>query len=188
MSPRVLGAVLAGGRSRRFGGDKAEAVLAGRRLIDWVAEALSPYCGEVVIVGRSDAVLRSVADAPDSGLGPLGGLCGALLAAEREGYDVVLTAGCDLPLLPPLLVDKLLAEPPAFVDSQPLLGAWPANLAGALPSYLAQGEDRSMYGWAEHAAARRIHVEAELPNVNTPADLESLEKEIRRREGPRSSR
>src|SRR6185503_10850243 len=51
MSPpsSVAGLVLAGGRSIRFGGEKAVAKLEGRTLLEWAAERLRTVCGSVAI-------------------------------------------------------------------------------------------------------------------------------------------
>ena len=49
---RVLGAIIAGGQSRRFGSDKALAVIDGRPMIAHVTEALRPQVEMVAICGR----------------------------------------------------------------------------------------------------------------------------------------
>ena len=67
-----IGAILAGGRSERFGSDKAEARLDGRRLIDWVADALAPQVTQIVFCGRDEPGRHCLADRPESGIGPLG--------------------------------------------------------------------------------------------------------------------
>ena len=48
----ILGAVLAGGLSTRFGSDKALAELDGHTLIARAVDALSGWCEYVVVVGR----------------------------------------------------------------------------------------------------------------------------------------
>ena len=91
-----MGAVLAGGRSSRFGSDKAAALLEGRRLLDHAATNIAPFVERVVTVGGDEGV----PDLPAPGLGPLGGIAGALSFAEREGFGSVLTIACDMPRLP----------------------------------------------------------------------------------------
>jgi molybdopterin-guanine dinucleotide biosynthesis protein A len=46
---RITGVVLAGGRSSRFGADKAGAELLGRPLLQWVLDAMTAVCERVVI-------------------------------------------------------------------------------------------------------------------------------------------
>ncbi len=82
---RVLGAILGGGRSSRFGSDKALATLDGRALIDRVAAALAPQVDALIVVGRDHPGLTAVADRPAPDLGPLGGIAGALHYAAAHG-------------------------------------------------------------------------------------------------------
>ena len=92
----VLGAVLAGGRSSRFGSDKALALLNGRTLLDHAIAAISPHIGQVVVCGRAGGL----ADRPQRDMGPLGGLNAALHHAVDHGFAGVLTTGCDMPVYP----------------------------------------------------------------------------------------
>src|SRR3954464_15142116 len=84
---RLLGVVLAGGQARRFGRDKALATLAGMALLDHAANALRPVVEEIAVVGRDSSTYVSIADWPATGLGPLGGLCGALRHARDRDFD-----------------------------------------------------------------------------------------------------
>jgi hypothetical protein len=74
----ILGAVLAGGQSSRFGSDKALAELDGRTLLARAVEALQAQCDAVVVVGREDAPVPTLPDRPRPGMGPLGGIAAAL--------------------------------------------------------------------------------------------------------------
>lgn len=164
---RILGAVLAGGESRRFGSDKAEALLGGKRLIDHAAASIAPFCETVVIVGRTGGV----PDRPAPGLGPLGGLCGALTYGAEEGFEAVLTTACDVPDLPELLLSALAASPPAVAASLPVVGVWPTSLAGRLSGYLENGSPRAMRAWCETAGATMMAWPEPIRNINRPEDL-----------------
>ena len=167
---RILGAILAGGQSRRFGSDKAEAVFEGKKLLDHVAEALRPQCAELVIAGRQWPGLTSVADIPDAGLGPLAGLAGALDYAERNGFDAVLSCGCDLLGIPADLAAEL-GTGPAILDDMPIIGLWPINLASSLAVWLGDPSNRSVYRFADHIGARRVATPASITNINRASDL-----------------
>lgn len=171
MNRPLLGAVLAGGRSRRFGSDKALAVLDGTRLIDRVIAGLRPQVDALVICGRAWPPLGSLPDQPAPGLGPLGGLCAALLHARDRGFAAVLAVPCDLPGLPASLAAALDGEAPAYIADCPVIGRWPATLAPMLATHLARSADRSMRSWARLAGARAVTLSIPLPNINTPADL-----------------
>lgn len=168
---RVLGALIAGGRASRFGSDKALALLAGRPLIAWAAGVVAPLVADTVVCGREWGGLTSVADVPAPGLGPLGGLAGALAHAQAHGLDAVVSIGCDMPWVPDGLVAALAQARPAWCADAPVLGCWPSPLAGALRAHLEAGEDRSVRRWGASVGGVAVASPAPLPNLNTPADL-----------------
>jgi len=172
MMVKLLGAVLAGGRSSRFGSDKALALLDGRQLIEHAVAALTPYAAQVVICGRTDPRWTCLADLPAPDMGPLGGLAAALAYARDEGFAGVLSTGCDVPLLPDDLAKALIGDGPAVVEGQHLIGYWPAGLAERLLDHLARSENRSIRGWIAQVQPRWVMPTAgALPNINNPDDL-----------------
>lgn len=166
----LLGAILAGGQARRFGSDKAHALYDGARLIDRVAAALAARCQGVVVCGREEPGFACIPDWPETGLGPLGGLAAALRHAGAGGCSHVLSAGVDVPDLPHDLAACLAGKGAAIVESQPVVGLWPAAEAPTLDAFLAGG-GRSLYRFADHIGARRIDLPHALMNVNRPEDL-----------------
>lgn len=169
---RLLGAVLAGGRSSRFGSDKALAELRGKPLLTHAAEALARQCGRVIVCGRDWPGLISIADRPEADLGPLGGLNAALHYASANGFDAVLSAGCDTPALPADL-GRQLAETGdvAYLAGLPIIGWWPVHLAAKLDAHLSATRDRSLRGWALVTSAVPLVLSRPLLNVNRPEDL-----------------
>lgn len=180
---RVLGAILAGGRSSRFGSDKALAPIEGRPMLEHVAERLRAQCAAVIVVGRDWQGMIRTDDRPEPGLGPLGGLAGALAYARDHRFDAVLTSSCDLPTLPDDLLN-MLGAPDALLQRQPTIGLWSADHAERLAHYLASGQSRSVRAWADTIKASTIAWGDGLANINTPDDL----AEFSRSERPRSSR
>ena len=173
---RILGAVLAGGRARRFGGDKALALLHGRPLIEHAAEALAKHAAAVVICGRAHEPYPGLADRPGADMGPLGGLNAALHHAVDEGFEAVLTTGCDMPIFPDALAQALIGEGAAIVEGQYLMGYWPTALAPTLDDHLRENSDRSVRAWLAAVGPRQVAAPP-LPNINTPEDLERLQDE-----------
>ena len=171
----ILGAVLAGGLSTRFGSDKALAELGGRTLIARAVEALSGWCEYVVVAGREFAPAPTIPDWPHPGMGPLAGIAAALHLARDEGYEAVLTCGVDSAGLPERLPD-LLAPAPAYLADQPVVGFWPANASEAIEMILESEGRHSMLQFAEAIGARAVKSGGETVNINTPADLAALEK------------
>ena len=172
---RLLGAVLAGGRSSRFGSDKALAMLDGRTLLEHAVASLARHVEAVVLCGRQVDGMIGLRDRPAADMGPLGGLNAALHHAAAEGYDAVLTTGCDVPVYPDGLAEALVGDGPAVLKGQQLAGFWPASLAGELDAHLAGENNRSIHGWLERVGARIVErPEFILPNINRPEDLERL--------------
>jgi molybdenum cofactor guanylyltransferase len=166
----VLGAIIAGGASKRFGGDKAATLLGGKALIDRVIDALSPQVDALVIVGRTWGNHPSVDDHPFS-CGPLSGLCAAMRWARGQGYDHVLSAGCDVLPLAPDLLRALEGDGPAVIAGQRLLGLWPSALAEALEAHIRAQPNHALRHWIEVSGAREVASSATLYNMNTPEDL-----------------
>lgn len=167
----VLGAILAGGWSSRFGSDKALAQWRGRALLDHVVDAIVPHVDAIVVCGRD------LPDRPAPDLGPLGGINAALAYAATQGFDRVVTAPCDTPVLSSRLLATLAAAREATVVTElPVIGSWPATLAPHLDAWLADGHDRSVRTWAAAVDAKPLVVAREdLPrNINRPADLADL--------------
>lgn len=167
----ILGAILAGGRSSRFGADKAMALLNGRTLLDHAMAGLAPHVADMVICGRDGGL----ADRPHADMGPLGGLNAALHHALSHGFIGVLTTGCDMPLYPPALPDALIGDKAAILHGQQLLGWWPATLAFELDAHLDEVNSRSIHGWLDRIGARVVELpDLVLPNINRPEDLAAL--------------
>jgi molybdopterin-guanine dinucleotide biosynthesis protein A len=167
-----LGAILAGGRSTRFGSDKAMAIMAdGRTLIDHAMAGLAPHVTRVVICGRDGGL----PDRPAPDMGPLGGLNAALHHALEQGFAGVLTTGCDMPFYPADLPAALMGKDAAVLKGQPLLGWWPAILSRELDAHLAADNNRSIRGWIDRIGARVVDMPGlVLPNINRPEDLAGL--------------
>ena len=171
----ILGAVLAGGLSTRFGSDKAMAQLDGRTLLARAVDTLGGWCDHVVIVGRERGPAPCIPDWPNAQMGPLGGIAAALRQAQDCDYDSVLTCGVDSLDLPEDLLHRL-SPAPAFLATQPVIGHWQADAAAIVEAIL-HGEGRhSMKAFATAAGARSVDLASAPANINTPADLAALEK------------
>ncbi len=120
--------ILAGGKSSRFGRDKASARLWGRTLLQWVVSALEPVSDQFVIVKAVGQELPlvgsgkpwSAADDLYEGRGPLAGLVTGFAAADT---DLAFAISCDAPLVRPELVHLLIANAEASDIVCPLVEA-----------------------------------------------------------------
>ena len=191
-APPPTAIVLCGGSSRRFGGEKALALVGGRRVIDRVIGVVAPLTGRVIVVTTAGiaglglpAGVEVVADG-FPGTGPLGGICTGL---RHTASGLALVVGGDLPFLAPGLLRFLLdlagghdAVAPRRADGyvQPLHAVYARACSPRLEEQLNGGE-RAV--WRVLAGLRTRYVEPgeclpldpdgiSLFNLNTPEDLE----------------
>jgi molybdopterin-guanine dinucleotide biosynthesis protein A len=166
----ILGAIIAGGQSRRFGSDKAAAFVDGIPMIEHVHAALRPQVDATIICGRTWKDWTFVADLPEPQLGPLGGLNAALGFAQANGYAFVLSVPVDTVPLPADIVKRLTPAPAVF-SSQYLIGLWPVSLRALLHNHLSGGQ-RSVRSWIGASNCTFGDDGGGLTNINRPTDLD----------------
>lgn len=175
----ILGLVLAGGKSSRFGSDKALAELDGQSLIARAVDTLSGWCEQVVVAGREVAPgAPCIPDWPRPGMGPLAGIAAGLHYARDADFEAVLTCGVDSLGLPDDL-PQLLAPAPAFVADQPVIGLWPVSAVAELEAILTGDGRHSLLAFAERIGARRVTLGTPPANINTPEDLARAQRSPR---------
>ena len=105
----ITGVVLAGGRSSRFGRDKALLTLDGETLLARAVRVIGGLASEVLVLGPPERAIQapSARVIPDErpGDGPLPALATALRQMQGERMIAVAT---DMPLLTPTLLAYLL--------------------------------------------------------------------------------
>ncbi len=182
----ILGVILAGGASRRFGSDKALARLAGMPLIEHVARRAKPQVGLLAVSGAASAPLGLpvIADR-EKGAGPLSGIVSSLAWAEANGFTLLATFACDGPFFPGDLVTQLSSELGAAAgcvmarcgpDKHYTYGVWRTACKPALEVAYAGGL-RSLRGVAEILTTAYVDFPANtFFNINCPEDLARAEK------------
>lgn len=179
----ILGVILAGGASSRFGSDKASAVLAGLPLIEHVARRASPQVGSLAISGAAVALqgLPLIADR-EKGEGPLAGVLSSLVWAEAHGFTLLATFACDGPVFPDDLVTRLssgttgdCAIARCGPDKHYTYGVWRTACRPVLEDGYARGW-RSLKGAAEALSAAYVDFPPNtFFNINCPEDLARAE-------------
>jgi len=111
--PNVSAIILAGGKSRRMGRDKAFLELDGKPLIAHVIDRVAPLCTETILVANDAPAyarfgLRVIGDVYP-GKGSLGGIYSGLQAAHTPH---VLAVACDMPFLNQALLRYLISLAP----------------------------------------------------------------------------
>jgi len=188
--------VLAGGKSSRFGSDKASALLRGRPLLQWVLDAVGQVCEAVVIVkARGQVLPDATCDVPMTVVEDLyeaqGPLAGLVAAFEAVDTPLAFATSCDSPLTEPALI-RYLASRAADSDvvcplvdghPQPLVAVYRA--AACLPVFR-ENVERGQFGSWSPRGARRKTVDREeaatadprlrtFLNANTPERLAEID-------------
>lgn len=182
----IEGYVLAGGKSSRFGSDKATHLVDGKPMALWVADALSRYAAPITLVGKRE--LHAGLGLPliqDSvvGAGPLAGIVTALANARKPWC---LIAACDMPRLGSAPLDTLvhmagrtkshailLQTPDGRV--QPLCALYARAAHGPLSAALSKGV-RKVTDALDGVSWEMLEASDSPPftNVNRPKDLAAL--------------
>ena len=161
---KIAGVIIAGGRSKRMGSEKALMPVSGRRLIDRVFARIAPQVDRLVINTNGDGRRFPGLDfvlIPDirTDIGtPLAGLHVGLHWARNEGFDALLSVPSDCPFLPGDLVIRLAGagERAAIARSgardHVLTGLWDCALADRLDHVLGAGRHR-VKDWAHDCGA-----------------------------------
>jgi molybdopterin-guanine dinucleotide biosynthesis protein A len=113
-STTSLGAIVAGGMSRRFGSPKALAEVGGRPIVRRVRDALAEAVRDVVVIANEPELFADLdlPIRPDEipGIGALGGIRRALSWAREEKRRGALCVACDMPFVSPALLRLILAR------------------------------------------------------------------------------
>jgi len=184
-------AILAGGKSRRMGRDKAFVELAGAPMIQWVISAVAQCSARALIISNEPGKYSQfgLPVYPDviPGMGPLSGLHTAFTVT---GADRVMIAPCDSPFMSPDVIKFILNYPDGgadavipFVDGREQ-GMLAVYSRGAVDRFEERIASASMMFDEFRLSLNRIFIsENELRavepdlrtflNVNTPSDFQS---------------
>jgi molybdenum cofactor guanylyltransferase len=151
----ILGVILAGGRSQRFGGgDKTLTEIAGEPILSRVIARFGPQVDQLILNANGDGQrfarydIETIADSESPESGPLSGILAALDWAQQHvpKARVLATVSADVPFLPRDLVERLDAarnEGVAIAASggrrHPTIALWPMSVRQSVADALARG-------------------------------------------------
>jgi molybdopterin-guanine dinucleotide biosynthesis protein A len=198
----VVGAILAGGRSRRMGGgDKGLKPLGGKPMVAQVIERLAPQVTSLIINTNNDPKayasfgLPVAADILGEFAGPLAGVLTVIRWAQENRPDArwVFTTACDIPFLPMDCVQTLsraatsahatYAGASSSSGAHYTTGLWSVESADDIAAFLARGE-RKVRSWVERQRHINVFFHENSKgcdpffNINTPEDVVAAERMI----------
>ncbi|PWF45487.1 molybdopterin molybdotransferase MoeA [Massilia glaciei] len=200
MNDNISGLILAGGRGTRMGNvEKGLQPFRGATMVEHVLRRLAPQVGPIAINANQNLARYGELGAgfgalvlPDETLGFAGPLAGLEAGLRYCATELMLTAPCDSPFLPPDLAARLLAalraqdadlafaateEPGMRRQPHPVFCLVKKSALAQLSAYLAGG-GRRMDGW--HAGLKAAEVVfddgAAFRNINTLGELQSLDE------------
>ena len=193
----VLGVILAGGKSSRFGSNKSLSNLANNKLIEHVINKIDTYFPKILIVSNDSSLkienkkIKIIKDCIEGYLGPLVGVLSAMKYANsyKNKYKWIITFPCDTPFFNRIIIEKMIEktnmadEKIYFVRDKKqrhnIFGIWSTNLEKVLEDDL-KNNFRKVDLWADKIGCnfieKDIQNENEFLNINTKEDLELAEK------------
>ena len=187
----ILGTVLAGGKSQRFGEDKSQVKLGDKLLIDYILSEIIDEFNEVLVVSnnlidfKQSEKISLIKDFKKD-LGPLGGVLTAMkwVKDNNKDYQWISTFPVDTPFFKNQILKDFLKRINIeegklfFINSNDtrhnIFGLWSLDLMDKLEEDLDKGE-RKVEVWANSIGVKNINMKFENKdpffNINTKEDL-----------------
>ena len=196
----ILGVILAGGKSSRFGSNKADAHLGDKTLLEHTISKVENFFLEVLIVSNKESIKINkknvflVKDFIKGQLGPLIGILSAMKWIEQNNkkYKWIATFPCDTPFFDDSIIEKLKNCSISndhllfFLNSRKkrhnIFGLWSLKLIDILEEDIRSNNFRKVELWADKIGVQKIEVNTEgfdkFLNINTLGDLEDAKKNL----------
>ena len=196
----ILGVILAGGKSSRFGSNKADAHLGDKTLLEHTILKIEKNFIEVLIVSNNESIKINkknvflVKDFIKGQLGPLIGILSAMKWIEQNNkkYKWIATFPCDTPFFDDSIIEKLKNCSISndhllfFLNSRKkrhnIFGLWSLKLIDILEEDIRSNNFRKVELWADKIGMQKIEVNTEgfdkFLNINTLDDLEDAKKNL----------
>ena len=194
----ILGVVLAGGKSKRFGEDKSTIKLNDKTLIEHTLDKIKSKLNKIIIVSN-DKVLKNyitINDCIDGQLGPLVGVLSAMkwIKDNNYSYNWIITFPCDTPFFNISIIDKFVEVSKLndsllyFVKSEEkrhnIFGLWSLKLIETLETDIVKNNHRKVEKWADKIGVKTINIPYKevdpFFNINTKDDFKEAKKILKK--------
>jgi len=194
----ILGAILAGGQSKRMGKDKLFLEFNNKKLIEHTIDKVKKYLKKVIIITNQDNEffsknnLTTVKDCIEGQLGPLVGILTAMKWAKENSkkYSWIATFPCDTPFFPESIIKSFIEESEkkeslilcasSHGRKHNIFGLWSLDLYDKLKDDLMNKKVRKVQDWTEKNKIKNLEFEFKdydpFFNINTKEDLIEAKK------------
>ena len=194
----ILGAILAGGQSKRMGKDKLFLEINNKKLIEHTIDKVKKYLKKVIIITNQDNEfffknnLTTVKDCIEGQLGPLVGILTAMKWARKNSnkYSWIATFPCDTPFFPEGVIKSFIEESKkkeslilcasSHGRKHNIFGLWSLDLYDKLKDDLINKKVRKVQDWTEKNKIKNLEFKFidydPFFNINTEEDLAFAKK------------
>ena len=194
----ILGAILAGGQSKRMGKDKLFLELNNKKLIEHTIDKVKKYLKKIIIITNQDNEfflknnLTTVKDCIEGQLGPLVGILTAMKWAKENlsKCSWIATFPCDTPFFPESIIKSFIEESEkkeslilcasSHGRKHNIFGLWSLDLYEKLKDDLINKKVRKVQDWTEKNKIKNLEFKFKdydpFFNINTEEDLEFAKK------------
>ena len=194
----ILGAILAGGQSKRMGKDKLFLELNNKKLIEHTLDKVKKYLKKIIIITNQDNKfffennLTTVKDCVEGQLGPLVGILTAMKWAKENlsKCSWIATFPCDTPFFPESIIKSFIEESEkkeslilcasSHGRKHNIFGLWSLDLYDKLKDDLINKKVRKVQDWTEKNKIKNLEFKFKdydpFFNINTEEDLEFAKK------------
>ena len=195
----ILGIILAGGKSSRFGEDKSIAKLGDKTLLDHTINKIENEFTEILLISNNKEFnfknnkIHVVEDCIKGQLGPLVGILTAMkwVIINKKNYKWIASFPCDTPFFDIKLISELkikvkeTSKKLIFLNSNKkrhnIFGLWSMDLIEILEKDI-KNSFRKVELWADKIGYENININEEkfdkFLNINTKKDLEKAKENL----------
>ena len=195
----ILGIILAGGKSSRFGEDKSTAKLGNKTLLDHTVGKIENEFNEILVISNNkdfnfkNNKIYLVEDCIEGQLGPLVGILTAMkwVTKNRKNYKWIASFPRDTPFFDIKLISELkikvkeTSKKLIFLNSNKkrhnIFGLWSLDLIEILEKDI-KSSFRKVELWADKVGYENININEEkfdrFLNINTKKDLEKAKENL----------
>ena len=195
----ILGIILAGGKSSRFGEDKSTVKLGNKTLLDHTVNKIENEFNEILVISSNKEFnfknnkIHVAEDCIDGQLGPLVGILTAMkwVIKNKKNYKWIASFPCDTPFFDIKLISELkikvkeTSKKLIFLNSNKkrhnIFGLWSMDLIEILEKDI-KNSFRKVELWADKIGYENININEEkfdkFLNINTKKDLEKAKENL----------